>query len=87
MPDEPVARPKPRLAYARGGGWSGAVTQARGDTSRPAATCPAGTRFSSGIGEVSAATTVGQLVIVLQFDVVPDCIGQSAPNVAVQELP
>jgi len=61
------------------------VTQARGDTSRPAAMCPAGTRFSSGTGAVSAATTVAQLVIVLQFDVLPDCIGQLAPSVAVQE--
>jgi len=34
---------------------------------------------------VSAATTVAQLVIVLQFDVLPDCIGQLAPSVAVQE--
>ena len=85
MPDEPVARLRPRLVYARGGGWSGALTQARGDTSRPAATWRAGTRFSSGARNAGSATTVAQLIIELQFDEVPAGIGQPSPKVAVQD--
>jgi hypothetical protein len=85
MPDEPVARLRPRLVYARGGGWSGAVTQARGDTSRPAAMWRAGTGFSSGAGDAGSATTVAQLIIELQFDEVPAGIGQPPPKVAVQD--
>jgi hypothetical protein len=65
MPDEPVARLKPRLVYARGGGWSGAVTQARGEMARPAAMWCAGTRFSSGTRAAGSATAVAQLIIEL----------------------
>ena len=85
MPDEPVARLKPRLVYARGGGWSGAVTQARGEVSRPAAMWCAGTRFSSGTRAAGSATAVAQLVSELQFVEVPAGIGHSLPNVAAQD--
>ena len=85
LPDEPVARLRPRLVYARGGGWSGAVTQARGDTSHPAAMWPAGTRFSSGTRDAASATMVAQLIIELQFDEVPAGIGQPPLNSAAQD--
>ena len=85
MPDEPVARLKPRLVYARGGGWSGAVTQARGEMSRPAAMWCAGTRFSSGTRAAGSATAVAQLIIELQFDEVPAGIGQSPAKAAAQD--
>ena len=85
MPDEPVARLKPRLVYARGGGWSGDVTQARGEMSRPAAMWCAGTRFSSGTRAAGSATAVAQLIIELQFGDVPAGIGQPPPNVAAQD--
>ena len=85
MPDEPVARLRPRLAYVRGGGWSGAVTQAVGDTSRAAAMWCACTRLSSGTRAAGSATTVAQLVSELQFVEVPAGIGHSLPNVAAQD--
>lgn len=80
LPDEPVARLRPRPVYARGGGWSGAVTQARGDTSHPAAALPASTTFSSGARDAGSATMVAQLIIELQFDEVPAGIGQPPLN-------
>jgi len=85
LPDEPVARLRPRLVYARGGGWSGAVTQAGGDTSRPVAACRAATRLSSGARDAASATVGAQLIIELQFDEVPAGIGQPPLNSAAQD--